>query len=268
MLEPHFVEEPNRGFANVCYRGIESSTLVLHRFDTVRRVITRQEAETMNRRRARLSRRFIHRANFYYCHVYRKLRGRNDFNIWPHPIREKSVPLSLSTSRNLHLRLIIRCRNNSVSACIEFKFDVQTFRRCHVRMTRRPNGTGAENKEISAFSGNVRVLLATGPWFRRATRVIYLRNGERGASRSARFKYAKREPVFGGDGQGVAGTARIVHNVLLKLQACRDGAFGRWCGRSYDLYTTTMALKRWDNEPRDTNDGCIRKLSPLRFAGG
>lgn len=87
----------------------------------------------MNRRRARLSRRFIHRANFYYCHVYRKLRGRNDFNIWPHPIREKSLPLSLSlplsTSRDLHLRLIIHCRNNSVSACIEFKFDVQTFKR-------------------------------------------------------------------------------------------------------------------------------------------
>lgn len=46
----------------------------------------------------------------------------------------------------------------------------------------------------------------------------------RDASRSARFKYAKHEPVFGGDGQGVAGTARIVHNILLKLQACRDGA--------------------------------------------
>jgi len=31
-----------------------------------------------------------------------------------------------------------------------------------------------------------------------------------------------------GDGQGATGTAWIVHNVLLKLQACRDGAFGWW----------------------------------------
>lgn len=75
---------------------------------------------------------------------------------------KKSVSLSLLPFCDA-LRLIIHCRNNSVSACIEFKFDVQTFRRCHVRVTRRPNGTGAENKEISAFSGNVRMLLATGP---------------------------------------------------------------------------------------------------------
>lgn len=59
--------------------------------------------------------------------------------------------------------------------------------------------------------------------------VIYLRRGERGALLgSARFERAKRKPVFRGDGQGAAGTVWIVHNVLLKLQACRDEAFGRW----------------------------------------
>lgn len=92
-----------------------SSYIDTHRFDTVRRGYATGNGNGMNRGRARLSHRFIHRANFYYCHVYRMLRGRNDSNIWPHPIREKVSLLPLSV---IPFRLIIYYKSNFVSACM------------------------------------------------------------------------------------------------------------------------------------------------------
>jgi len=74
------------------------SYIDIHRFDTVWRGYATGNGNGMNRGRERLSQRFIHRANFYYCHVYRMLRGCNDSNIWPHPIREKAFLSSLSIS--------------------------------------------------------------------------------------------------------------------------------------------------------------------------
>lgn len=82
-----------------------------------------------------------------------------------------------------------------------------------MRVTRRPNRTGVENKEISAFSGNVRVLRDRDS----DESDLFAEWQMRGASRSARFKYAKREPVFGGDGQGTAGTAEDRSRCLVEI---------------------------------------------------
>jgi len=72
-------------FATVASNRARKSYIDTHRFDTVPCGYATGNGNGMNRGQARLSRHFIHRVNFYYCHVYRMLRGCN-FNIWPHPI--------------------------------------------------------------------------------------------------------------------------------------------------------------------------------------
>jgi len=108
-------------FATVASNRARKSYIDTHRFDTIPCGYATGNGNGMNRGQARLSRHFIHRVNFYYCHVYRMLRGCN-FNIWPHPIyiyiyiQEKVFfLLSFFVINNNILYYIVYCITKAVS---------------------------------------------------------------------------------------------------------------------------------------------------------
>lgn len=181
-------------------------------------VVTRQETETMNRRRERVctliaallsNARIFIIAMFIGCYAAATI-----LIISSHILSGKKYSTSLFF-HNIYIYIYILCISlciSTIDICSWFNLNLTInvlVRVSHTRVTRRLNGTNTSKiyKEIFGFSGNVLPLLARDRDSDAPTRVIYLRRETSGTLVGAHDLNARSaKTVFRGDGQGAAGT--------------------------------------------------------------